>query len=121
MPVPPSWIEYRRGRDAELLGWMVPVDDAFVVVDLLGHERSEPVDWLSGEELLEGIGLGYLAEPYELLLDDGTWLPVRLTQVSTDEITVKKEDGGAINAPRVEHTVPFPSHDRLRSTSSARS
>lgn len=111
------WIEHRRGRDGELVGWIVPSGDDFVVVDLLGRTRSEAVDWVTAEETLDMIGLAYLADPYELLLDDGTWLAVRLTQVSSESITVKKEDFGAIDVPQVEHTVPFPSHDRLRPAS----
>jgi hypothetical protein len=28
-----DWIEHRRGLDGELLGWMRPADDGFVVID----------------------------------------------------------------------------------------
>ena len=113
MPVPSDWIEHRRG-DRELLGWMRPAGDGFVVVDLLGRDRTDAVDWLVAEETLDGLGIGYLADPYELLLDDGRWLRVRITEVSTEAIRVKRDDWGAIDIPLVEYTVSFPMPTSLR-------
>lgn len=113
MSVPTDWIEHRRG-DGELLGWMRPDSDGFVVVDLLGRSLTGSVEWLAAEETLESAGLGYLADPFELLTDDGRWLRVRITEVSPDTIRVKKDDGGAIDVPLVEYLLPFPVPDRLR-------
>ena len=113
MPAAPDWIEHRRD-DRERLGWMRPEDDGFVVIDLLGREVTETVDWLTAEETLEATGIGYLAEPFELLLDDGRWLRVRITEVSTERIRVKREDWGAMDIPLVEYTVPFPMTEQLR-------
>ncbi|MCW4385470.1 hypothetical protein OH146_06760 [Salinibacterium sp. SYSU T00001] len=113
MAVDPTWIEHRRG-DRERLGWMRPEGEGFVVIDLLGRELTGVVDWFTAEETLDATGIGYLAEPYELLLDDGRWLCVRITEVSTDEIRVKREDWGAIDVPLLEHTVEFPIPERLR-------
>lgn len=109
-----DWIEHRRGRDGELLGWMAPRGGGFVVIDLLGHPRTESVDWLEAEETLDALGIGYLAEPYELLLDDGKWLRVRITEVSADVVRLKKEDWGAIDAPQVYYSTPFPVGENLR-------
>jgi hypothetical protein len=116
--VSPDWIAHRRG-DRELLGWMRPEADGFVVIDLLGRPLTDAVDWLTAEEALEEIGIGYLADPFELLLDDGHWLRVRIIEVSSDVIRVKKDDWGDINAPLVEYAVPFPVTDRLRPLASA--
>jgi hypothetical protein len=113
MAAHPTWIEHRRD-DRERLGWMHPEGDGFVVIDLLGRELTEPIDWLAAEELLEATGIGYLADPYELLLDDGTWLRVRITEVSTEHIRVKRDDWGAIDIPLLEFVVEFPMPDRLR-------
>jgi hypothetical protein len=113
MPVPPEWIEHRRG-DSELLGWMRPAGDGFVVVDLLGRELTGVVDWLAAEATLDATGIGYLADPFELRLDDGHWLRVRLTEISADSIRAKKEDWGDMNAPQVYYTVAFPPGDELR-------
>jgi hypothetical protein len=113
MGVPTEWIEHRRG-DRELLGWLRPEGDGFVAIDLLGRTVTEIVDWLEGEEALEALGIGYLADPYELRLSDGEWLRARILEVSGELIRVKKEDGGAIDAPREEYTLPFPLPPELR-------
>ncbi|QDZ14529.1 hypothetical protein [Humibacter ginsenosidimutans] len=113
MPVPATWIEHRRA-DRELVGWIRPEGDDFVVVDLLGRERTDAVDWLTAEERFDSLGIGYLADAYELLLDDGTWLRVRITEVSSETIRVKRDDWGAIDIPLLEYTLPFPMPPRLR-------
>lgn len=109
-----DWIEHRRGPDGERLGWMRPDGDRFVAVDLLGRDRTEPVDWLIAEETLDDLGIGYLAEPYELRLESGGWARVRITEVSPRKIRVKREDWGDMSAPQVYFEVPFPSSERLR-------
>ena len=113
MPAPADWIEHRRG-DRELLGWMRPEGDGFVVIDLLGRAVSAELDWFAAEELLDALGIGYLADPYELLLPDGHWLRVRILEVSTDGIRVKRDDWGAIDVPLLEYSLPFPIPDELR-------
>jgi hypothetical protein len=118
MPVPTDWIEHRRG-DGELLGWMRQHGDGFVAIDLLGRELTDVVDWLAAEETLDATGIGYLADPFELQLDDGHWLRVRLTDISVDAIRAKKEDWGDMNAPQVYYSLPFPIGDKLRPRSAA--
>jgi hypothetical protein len=54
--MPEDWIEHRRGLDGERLGWMKPVGDGFVVIDLLGREQIGVVDWCDAEETLDGLG-----------------------------------------------------------------
>ncbi|MFP7834913.1 hypothetical protein [Marisediminicola sp. LYQ134] len=103
-----DWIEHRRGTDGELLGWMKPVGEGFVAIDLLGWPRTEVIDWLVGEETLDALGIGYLADLYELRLENGDWLRVRVAEVTPERIRVKKDDWGAIDAPQIYYTVPFP-------------
>jgi hypothetical protein len=107
-------IEHRRGRDGELLGWMRPDGDGFVVIDLLGRELSGPLDWLAAEELLDDLGIGYLTDPYEMRLESGEWLRVRLAEVSARQIRVTKEDWGDMTATQVSYSLPFPPGDALR-------
>lgn len=111
-----GWIEHRRSPDGEPLGWMLPVDEDFIAIDLLGRERTGPVDWLTAEETLEDLGIGYLADPYELRLPDGQWLRVRLSEVSVDGIKVKKDDWSVndINAEQLFYEVGFPMPPELR-------
>ncbi|MGA1838265.1 hypothetical protein VD659_15190 [Herbiconiux sp. 11R-BC] len=107
------WIEHRRG-DGELVGWMLPEGEGFAVVDLLGRELSGPVDWFAAETLLEERGLRYLAEPFVLEREGAAALRVRITEVSTERIRVKKDDFGAIDAPQREFVLPWPAPTALR-------
>jgi len=88
-----------------------------VPVGRLGQDLCEPIDWLSAEQALDEAGIGFLAGPFELRLEDGSWQQVRVVDVSPALIRVKKEDFGAIGGPRVEYTLPFPAPGRLRPAS----
>ncbi|MGO1770665.1 MAG: hypothetical protein ACTHZX_11990 [Microbacterium sp.] len=108
-------IEHRRGMDGERLGWIQPRDEGFVVIDLLGRERTGVVDWFEAEETLDELGIGYLADPYEMRTEAGTWLRVRIAEVSDDRVRVKKDDWGDMTAPQVYFMLPFPApEDALR-------
>ena len=109
-----SWMEHRRGLDGELLGWMKPVGEGFIAIDLLGREVTGVVEWLDAEETLDDLGIGYLADPFELRLETGQWLRVRLAEVSAQEIRVKTDDWGDMSAPQVYYTLRFPVLERLR-------
>jgi hypothetical protein len=110
-----DWIEHRRADDGERVGWMKPVDEGFVAIDLLGRRRTGVVDWMYAEETLDELGLSYLADPHELRLDSGGWLRVRIAEVSSVAIRVKKDDWGDMNAPQIYYTVSFPvTEDQLR-------
>ncbi len=110
-----DWIEHRRSDDGERVGWIKPVGDGFVAVDLLGREKTNVVDWMLAEETLDALGLRYLAEPHELRLDDGTWLRVRIAEVTPLRVRVKQDDWGDMTAPQIYHEVLMPvTEDRLR-------
>lgn len=93
---------------------MRPHGDGFVVIDLLGRECSGALDWFEAETLLDDLGIGYLADAYELRLENGAWLRVRITEVSTVRVRVKRDDWGDITVPNVEFTLSFPPNDVLR-------
>ncbi len=110
-----DWIEHRRAGDGELLGWIEPEGEDFVAIDLLGHRRTDPVDWLTAEETLDALGISYLADLFDLRLDEGSWLRVRIAEVSVGGIRVKKDDFGAVGAPQLYYDVEFPvDPERLR-------
>ena len=115
--LPADWIEHRR-PDGEVLGWMVPEGEGFRVRDLLGRElTSRPVDWLEGEELLESLGIGYLADRWELTLPDGTQRPVRIAEASPRGVTVVGDEYGAASAVGAvldRFRLPFPAPQELR-------
>jgi hypothetical protein len=118
--LPLDWIEHRRA-DGELLGWMRADGEGFRVFDLLGRERTPAetdgaVDWLVAEELLDELGIGYLAERWTLRLADGAERPVRIAEVSTHGITVVADEYGAASAVGADperFRLPFPITDEL--------
>lgn len=103
-----NWIEHRRADDGERVGWIQPVGEGFVAIDLLGRRRTDAVEWMLAEQFLEELGLSYLADAYELRLDTGAWLRVRIAEVSPSGIRVKKEDWGDMTAPQHYFPVGFP-------------
>ncbi|MFC8682183.1 hypothetical protein ACFT30_11730 [Microbacterium ureisolvens] len=117
--LPADWIEHRRG-DGELVGWMLADGDGFRVYDLLGRERTpapgDPIDWLAAEELLDGLGIGYLADRWTLHLVDGTRRPVRIAEASPRGVTVVADEYGAASAVGAvldRYRLPFPVTDEL--------
>ncbi|MGN8553071.1 UNVERIFIED_CONTAM: hypothetical protein OHV15_10850 [Microbacterium sp. SLM126] len=115
--LPPDWIEHRR-PDGEVLGWMLADGEGFRVFDLLGRERTAaPVDWLDAEELLEELGIGYLADRWTLRLADGTERPVRISEASPRGVTVVGDEFGAASAVGAvldRFRLPFPAPEELR-------
>lgn len=114
---PTDWIEHRR-PDGETLGWMIPDGDGFRVRDLLGRELTpEPLEWLEAEELLDDLGIGYLADRWTLRFPDGTERPVRIAEASERGVTVVADEFGIASAvggrPERFH-LPFPAPAELR-------
>lgn len=105
--IPADWTPHRRD-DGEVLGWVRPVHESWIAVDLLGREFGEPGDYLDAEAALEARGLGFLAERW--------WLgpnPVRIGEVSTEHVVVYRDDYGAASAvgshaTRIELPWPAP-------------
>ncbi|WP_194409696.1 hypothetical protein [Microbacterium cremeum] len=116
--LPADWIEHRRA-DREVLGWMLADGDGFRVFDLLGRERTPlgaagepaPIDWLAAEELLDALGLSYLADRWTLRLPDGSERPVRIAEASPRGVTVVADEYGAasaVGADQERFRLPFP-------------
>lgn len=119
--LPADWIEHRR-PDGEVLGWMLPDGEGFRVFDLLGRERTpggvdgEPLEWLEAEELLEELGIGYLADRWTLRLPDGVERPVRIGEASPRGVVVVADEYGAasaVGANPERFALPFPVGDAL--------
>jgi len=117
--LPADWIEHRRA-DGEILGWMLASGEGFRVFDLLGRERTPPsggvLDWLEAEELLEDLGIGYLADRWTLRLTDGAERPVRIAEASVRGVTVVADEYGAASAVGADPErirLPFPITDEL--------
>jgi len=119
--LPVDWIEHRR-PDGEVLGWMRADGEGFRVFDLLGRERTpggadgEPLEWLDAEELLEELGIGYLADRWTLRFPDGSERPVRIGEASPRGIVVVADEYGAasaVGANPERFPLPFPVGDAL--------
>ncbi|WP_282946564.1 hypothetical protein [Cellulomonas endometrii] len=110
--LPADWSEHRRADDRELLGWIRPDGEEFVAVDRLGRDLTGPVDWLAAEEALEGRGLRWLADLWQLGLPDGSVQRVRFVEVGPDRVVVAPDVMGAPG--RGTHTLPFPAPATLR-------
>ena len=97
---------------------MLAEGDGFRAFDLLGRERTTAgaVDWLAAEELLDGLGIGYLADRWTLRFADGTERPVRIAEASARGITVVADEYGAASAVGADlerFRLPFPVSDDL--------
>ncbi|MBD3941347.1 hypothetical protein IF188_06495 [Microbacterium sp. NEAU-LLC] len=119
--LPADWIAHRR-PDGELLGWMRPDGEGFRVFDLLGRERTPggpdgaPLEWLDAEELLDELGIGYLADRWTLRLPDGAERPVRIGEASPRGVVVVADEYGAasaVGANPERFALPFPVGDAL--------
>ncbi len=101
------------------MGWIVPDADGFRVRDLLGRELTgESIDWVDAEELLDDLGIGYLADRYMLRFADGTERPVRITEASPRGVTVVADEFGAasaVGAALDRFQLEFPAPPELRS------
>ena len=114
-----DWTAHRRD-DRELLGWIRPEGDDWVAVDLLGREASDATDWLEAEEVLEGIGLAWLAEVWMLETDDGA-VRVRIAEIEpplavgeAGRVVVHTDDYGSVDVPFTRIELPWPAPAALR-------
>lgn len=108
-----GFIEHRR-PDGERVGWMREDGDGFVAIDLLGRAVTGVVDWFTAERALDDLGIGYLADPYELVRAGSEPMRVRILEFSTHRILVKRDDFGDLRAPRVDVELPWPIPAELR-------
>lgn len=100
------------------MGWIVPEGEGFRPIDMLGRRvTADAVEWLEAEEILEALGIGFLADRYLLSLPDGTERPVRIAETSPEGITVVADEFGsasAVGAGSDRFRLPFPAPDGLR-------
>lgn len=112
--IPADWTPHRRPEDRELLGWIRPDGDLWVPVSLLGHDASEPMEWLDAEDVLESTGLSWLADIWMLEREDAAPLRVKIVEVTPERVLVKTDDFGAIDAPVAQYELAWPAPRALR-------
>jgi hypothetical protein len=112
--IPQDWIAHHRDEDAELLGYLRPVDDRFEPVTVFGHPLAEPSGEYDASAVLDAVGLSYLADRWWLSLPDRTEpIAVQVVEADPDTVRVKNIDPGYEGDVRQHFTLPVPT-DRLR-------
>ena len=114
--IPNTWKEHRRQDDDELLGYIVPTDEAFQARTVFGYPVGAVSDQQHAEQTLESIGLSYLAERW-LLSIDGRDEPitVQIVEATASKVTVKSVDYGYEGDYGTAFTLDVPIQpDRLR-------
>ena len=93
--IPESWREHRRGDDHELLGYIDELDDMFQARTLFGFPLGRAGDERDAEQLLDSLGLSYLAERW-LLTIDGREDPitVQIAETNPAVVTLRSADYG---------------------------
>jgi hypothetical protein len=116
----PDWTPHRRD-DGELLGWIHPVGELWMAVDVLGRPASAAAEWLNAEAALEDHGIAWLADPWMLEGEAERPLRVRILEVTPDDdgvpgrIVVKVDDFGDMTRPATaQFVVEWPIPARLR-------
>lgn len=115
-----DWTPHRRD-DGELIGWIRPEGDDWVAIDLLGRAVATGLDWLAAEDVLEEVGIRWLADVWMLEGEAPDPLRVRFVEVTptangeTGRVVVKIDDFGDMQRPPTERfTLPWPAPARLR-------
>lgn len=93
--IPSEWFPHRR-EDGEVVGYLEPRGDVFLPHDLLGRPLGPAVEWLEGEQQLEQLGIGWLAEPHRLAIDGGR--RVRIVQLDAQQLTLVDDEFGRAQA-----------------------
>lgn len=85
-----------RRSDNECVGYLRMTDDGqFVPIDLLWNDVADPLDLSQAEELLEELGLSYLAEQWWLeVTDHPERVKVRIQEVTADTVVLANADYG---------------------------
>lgn len=101
--IPTDWTPYHRVDDGELIGYLRPAPDTdglVTPVTLFGHPLIDDIGedfW--AEEVLEGYGLSYLAERWDLDRGDGTTSRVVITECSPERLVVALAEFAQVIAP----------------------
>lgn len=122
--LPETWIPHRR-EDGELIGWidMTVAEPNLVPIDRLGRAMDPVEDWFEAEEMLDSIGLRFLAERYSYRGGGGNpddddeaahAVTVRISHVYDDRIVLTTALTDAVEDVGREIVVPFPAPDGLR-------
>ncbi|TKV26128.1 hypothetical protein FDK12_14300 [Arthrobacter sp. NamB2] len=110
-----SWTAYYREDDGELLGYLVPDGELFVPVTVFGYELGDAVDEYYASQVLESIGLSYLADTWVLsIADRNEPINVQIVEASPEALKVKSVDYGWDQNYGTIIELPVPEPGKLR-------
>lgn len=93
--IPSEWVPYYREDDGELLGYLVPVGTSFVPVTVFGYGLGDAMDEYDASQVLESIGLSYLADTWVLsIAERAEPINVQIVEASPRALRVKSVDYG---------------------------
>ena len=91
-----NWIEHRREDDEELIGFIERVgEDAYVPKTLFGYSLGSTMDEFDAMAVLDGLGLSYLADPWQLQIEGrAETIKVKIAEVTLERVVVTNADYG---------------------------
>lgn len=93
-----NWIAHHRDEDGELLGYLAPPSDVtntFRPVTIFGYPMAPPLELADAQQVLDDLGLSYLAERWYLTVDgSGESIAVTIAEISPHQMTVRNADYG---------------------------
>lgn len=93
--IPSTWLPYYREDDGELLGYLVPEGELFTPVTVFGFGLASAADEYTAGQVLESIGLSYLADTWSLSIDGrDDSINVQIVEASPQNLRVKSVDYG---------------------------
>ena len=100
--IPAEWEPHYRPDDGELIGYLIPADDELVIPTTIFGYRLEPaMDRFAAEQVLNDLGLSYLANVWLLADEDGSERRVVLVECNADEVVVADAEFAlVVGAPR---------------------
>lgn len=113
--IPSHWTEYRRDDDGELLGYLVSEDSLHTPVTVFGYRLADAGDEYDAGQVLEGIGLSYLADTWLLSLEGRDEpINVQIVEASPERLRVKSVDYGYEEDYGTIFDLAVPESGRLR-------
>lgn len=113
--IPPEWLPYHRDDDSELLGYLVPDhEERYVPVTVFGYQLDDAADEYDAGQVLENIGLSYLADTWLLSIQDREDpINVQIVEASPERLRVKSVDYGWEKDYGTLIDLPVPEQGRL--------
>ncbi|MHA7276321.1 hypothetical protein [Arthrobacter sp. HLT1-21] len=112
--IPSTWTAYHREDDGELLGYLVVDGSLHTPVTFFGYRLADAADEFDASQVLQGVGLSYLADTWRLSLKDRKEpINVQIVEASPERLRVKSIDYGYAENYGTIFELPVPETGRL--------